>query len=155
MIAHYVPLVVEALKGEKFKTLYEIACGDGQNLRAIKEAYPKCEVSGCDIEGSKWGVAACDILDMHPEKKYDIVLVAATLLLFDDHETDRIIQTAKNMAKKLVILVEPVKEGETVNNGTQAARRFQRDYSKYGVESTPFTGWPQGEVGSAVMKIRV
>lgn len=153
--ATYTKHLSDVLKGINFSSVFELACGDGQNLKYIKELYPSVKIDGCDIEG-KWGYPVCDILSMKTKKKYDIVLIAATLLILDDEQAGKVIALAKSMAKKFVIIIEPKKEGETVNEGDTGNPRYRRDYRRYGVtESFSFEGWPKVETKGAIMKIPI
>lgn len=156
MTATYVPVVLKALEGESFKTVFEPACGDGQNIKAIDHQFPGVETLGCDIEGEKWGYPVCDILSLDTTREYDVVLIAATLLLFEDADSDRIMEMAKKMATRFIILVEA--QSNTTENHDKKVNRFSRDYLKHfkGKEVTMYpVGWPAADIQGSVIKIRL
>lgn len=133
MTASYTEKIIEILDGLEFKSVFEPACGDGQNLKAIKEKWPEVEVGGFDLE-DKWKNNIADITkDWKMNKDVDVVLIAATLILFEDLEVVvDILRQAIKAAKKYVVLVEVQidngVEEATSFNGSHKEIRVARDY---------------------------
>lgn len=168
MSAAYIPAIISALEGEKFESVIEIGCGEKQNLRAIKERFPEVEVHGCDKNGARdypaMEIPFCDITKdmtgLYGPKSYDVVLVAATLLLIGDEDMEQVIKNITHVAKKMIILMEPHKEGHDVPNiGTSERARFLRDYTKYfpgkKIVISDVSGWSSPNLIGKVLKIYV
>lgn len=134
MSASYTTYIAETLKDEKVYSLLEPACGDGQNLREISSVRPDIVCEGNDIE-EKWGVPVCDIRDLsqYEDKSYDVVLFAATLLLFGHQSVIKILKDAERIARKLIIIVDKqiYNAPEPVDEEDALSARYHRDYTKY------------------------
>ena len=134
MVASYTPKIAEALQNDKFSSVLEFACGDGQNLQAIKDSFPEVIIDGFDIDPKNnykfWNL-------MNPpypykSKSFDVVLIAATLLLFGDRDVKLILKETKRIAKKMILLVERHREdGEIVETTYNRENRIHHNYKRF------------------------
>ena len=114
----YTDIILDALKGRRFETILEMGCGAGHNLKVIKEKYPKTKLWGYDIdetrveEAKKIPDTIVEIGDFteketpFKDKKFDIVLMMATLIYISPEKMIQTMENIKKSAKKEVILIE-------------------------------------------------
>ena len=167
--------LLNALKGEKFDSIFEPGCGWAENLIAIRELYD-VDCCGVDIDESRINSAKETIanngiskiklfkaellINTIPDKSYDISFTYATLLMIND---DKYVKDAiKNMiriARKKIILIEF--DGEE-NFGE--SERYTRNYTKIlnelgikKIEKTPIDPsiWSSGKHIGTVIKANI
>ena len=108
----YRDVILNALEKEKFETIIEFGCGEGNNLEAIKEKFG-VRVYGTDIDeervaqakGRGLEVWIDNVIDTKlPKGGYDIAFTYATLIYLTDEEAERAIKNMLRVAKKVIVI---------------------------------------------------
>jgi ubiquinone/menaquinone biosynthesis C-methylase UbiE len=129
--------LLEIVRHLKPKSVLEVGCGIGLNLRHIKDELPNTTLTGIDINkrliieavrklrGAQLVVG--DIKDLpFKDNSSDLVISDATLIYINKDEIKNVIKEMKRVAKKNIVLVEFQDEKESLIN-----YKWKRDYSKY------------------------
>ena len=107
----YRDVILNELEKEKFETIIEFGCGEGNNLEAIKEKFG-VKVYGIDIDEEKVAQAkgrglevwTDNIIDTQLQEKYDIAFTYATLIYLTDEEAERAIENMLRVANKVIVI---------------------------------------------------
>jgi len=121
---HTCELLVEAIKNAGGESILEVGCGDGNNVALIKEALPHARVAGCDISDGRIAFAqkyhaergldaefrVGDATNLpYPDNSFD-VLFSLYCLEHLPAEFPKAVKSMLRVAKKKVIMVEPIPE---------------------------------------------
>lgn len=136
----------------KAESLLDAGCGDGTFMREYMRRFPDAIVHGFDVsyQGAIPQIDQADIRDPlpYPDKSFDIVLVAAVLLLIPG-SLDGIIDELKRVGKKVIIL--DLHDTVERDLGNRYSMRFVTDFTKWATSIEPFPGWPgEGITGSLI-----
>ena len=110
-------LILKALESfYPFKSLLEVGCNVGPNLKLIQDKFPKVELAGSDvnIEALKIAKQRLPKVDIYIDnienslikRQFDIVLVDAVLMYIPPERILKAMENISYLAKKGVILVE-------------------------------------------------
>lgn len=132
------PYLLDHLKSIKFKSILEVGCGDGVNLKAAQKIHPHIGIAGCDIleGGIIWPKSkVCDVTKKLPykDKSFDIVLVAAVLMICENYDIGEVMKELARIAKKEIILIEPIRHYQRI---------IERSISFKRIEFTLIPNWP-------------
>lgn len=114
----------------QFRTVMEVGCAVGTNLRMIREAFPWTECSGSDLNAGaiayarakqptvlfRVADALADSATWAP-RSIDLVISCYTLAYVAPHDVATVLRRAVRAAKVGLVLTEPVGDGPGLVNG--------------------------------------
>ena len=161
----YSNIIIDALKKERFKSILEVGCGEGQIMSLIKMNYPDVQLFGFDISEdlinrliteNKLGIVFDATKKNWPisSKSFDIVFSSAVLILIKPQFTRGVIKEMIRIANKKIIFVElhsdkyksvgePLKEDDSriVRNYVKLLKEFE-EIKEIKTKEIPKEIWP-------------
>lgn len=110
-------MIINAMSGQRVKSVLEIGCGAGYNLYRIKKAFPNTEISGCDINEdairmakhklpeADLKVGSADALPFNGDS-YDLVLTDALLIYIGPDKIRRVFREIRRVGYERMMFVE-------------------------------------------------
>lgn len=144
-MAGYTQSILDAFEGLEIGSVLDVGCGNATHLLELRDKFPDAYLRGCDtaeneIENATNAVIGKDIFidnvdmyDLPYKNPFDVILLAAVLILVPPEKIVDLAESIKKIAKKHIIIMDRHDEGQTIFGeieGSGRTLRAKRNYKK-------------------------